>query len=751
MTSPPSDHAVDLTNCDREPIHIPGAIQPHGCLLAFSTTNLRLTRWSANAAKWIDEPPRAGIAFDELFAGASGERLGEILSGAAGIVNPLALALRGRDDYFNAGAHHFDGSLIVELERADGGAQRAALASLPLRLNLSNQHLQACGSLDELYNGIAHQVQLISGFDRVMVYRFLEEGHGAVVGEAVDDRFERFLGMHYPATDIPQQARRLYVLNPLRAIADILADPVAIEPQDGAADGRPLDLSYSCYRAVSPIHIEYLHNMGVRASMSVSIVHEGELWGLIACHHYEPRTLSFEQRAACEMLGLVAATYLTAREQDNSNRERSDRRERLAEVMQTVAEADEFGKGVLHSADELCRVVDADGVAFCWRGGFNGWGDLPAEGVIDEIASRALASPDKACRTDRLGEVLGVPPEELHGVCGCLAAPLTAPDLRGVLFFRNEYAREVTWAGNPNKQVTTGQDGARLSPRKSFEQWRETVEGRSREWSPVDIEMADEIRGGMLELLGRRAAQLARINAELTQMNSDLDSFAYAASHDLREPLRGLNHTVFLLQEHLGDQLDDEVARRSENLRRLTGRMEQLVDGLLRLSRAGRGDLEIEAINLEEVAHDALEMACGGVAPEGVSLTVRSDLPVRADYLCLRELLTNLISNAVKYNDQPEKTIEVVCSDSHGYRSAEGETAPVVCVRDNGIGIPADNHEQVFQIFRRLHAQGDYGGGTGAGLTIVKKIVQRHGGRIWIESTPGEGTAFYFTLENAAQ
>lgn len=743
---------VDLNNCDREPIHVPGAIQPHGCLLAYSADELELIAYSANAAEWFGRELSFGEKPADAFTPEFEDALrASVDSGSGGVIHHISYEASNRGaPSASAATHRHAGRVLVELEHPEvKRAQPDLLTSLPLRLNLVNQRLQACSGVDELYETIASEVRDVSGYDRVMVYRFLEEGHGAVVGEAVDDRFEPFLGLHYPATDIPQPARRLYLLNTVRSIADIQAAPVTIV-HDAQAGSEPLDLSYSCFRAVSPIHIEYLQNMGVRASMSISIIDNGKLWGLIACHHYEPRFLTFEERAACEMIGLTAGAYLTARERDRLNGILASRRSAHARIMRDLAAASQFNESLMSACQSLGGLVEADGVALCWSGGPTLWGDTPELPVVKQLMASQLVGRDSVSKIHSLVDELGLDRQDLNASRGLLAAPLTAPDLKGLLFFRNEYLREVSWGGDPNKAKERSPDGVRLSPRLSFEKWSETVKDRSRDWSAADLEIAEDIRGGMVELLGRRAAQLATMNAELSRLNEDLDSFAYASSHDLREPLRGLNHNVYLLKEEMasaGEQLPG-VLKRCAAIEQLSRRMDELVIGLLRISRAGRGDLDVEPLELSGVVDDALAMAWESGRPAGLRISVEDDSgPIRADYVGFREVLANLIANAAKYNDKESKAVVVRSHRGTNRRTLAGLAPVIIEVEDNGVGIPSDQTSRVFEVFRRLPSAAEFGEGTGAGLAIVKKIVQRHGGEVWVESQPGLGSKFCFTLE----
>ncbi|TWT37614.1 Phytochrome-like protein cph1 [Posidoniimonas corsicana] len=743
---------ADLTNCDREPIHLAGGIQPHGGLIAFEIQTLRLAHYSANIGQWLGAEPNVGAAVSDLFDEESSLRLAEAAASVRAVVRPMRLSWRqaSASDAFTAAVHVHQGVLFVEVESPEVAAQSGqnSQLGLPLQVNLANQHLQRCGDFTQLLRVAAEQVRSLTGFDRVMIYRFSSDGHGEVVGEAAKEGLESFLGLHYPATDIPQQARKLYVLNTVRGIADLTASPAPILPRCDAESQRPLDLSYCCHRAVSPVHVEYLQNMGVSASMSVSLVDDGALWGLIACHHYSPKALSFSERAASEIMGLIVANCLTAKRAEQVNRERDARRGHYHRLLETVAGAPSVWGNLDAIAADLLSALKSDGVAVCSERGVRTSGSTPPREAVERIAEAIQGRVDNDLRqwsTSQLGEELQeLASNELGPSSGCLALRLSAPEMEWLLFFRDEFQREVSWAGEPSKVAAEVDGGVRLSPRNSFEEWKQVVRGHSRDWTQVDTEVASELRSGMVELLSLRAAELTRVNQELAKLNADLDSFAYAASHDLREPLRGVNQSVYLLSEELGESKTPEVERRLAALRRLAARMDELVQGLLRLSRAGRGDLEIEKVSLKEVAREAAEMVLQESERSGIEVEVVAEGEFLADFLCVRELLTNLIANAVKYNLSDEKRVEIGRLAEGG---SENGATPVFFVRDNGIGVAEHMREEIFQIFRRLHLPEEFGGGSGAGLAICKKIVGRHGGRIWVESIDGQGSTFFFTLE----
>ena len=300
----------------------------------------------------------------------------------------------------------------------------------------------------------------------------------------------------------------------------------------------------------------------------------------------------------------------------------------------------------------------------------------------------------------------------------------------------------VNWGGNPNKPVEVIANGSiRLSPRKSFELWKETVLLKSLPWKTYEVNAALELRSAIIGVVLKKADELAQLNIELERSNNELDAFAYIASHDLKEPLRGIhNYSNFLIEDY-GEILNEEGKAKLLTLIRLTQRMEDLIDSLLHFSRLGRVDLSMQHTDLNSVVERSLDLLSARIEEMKVEIRIPRPLPtVYCDRVQMSEVFNNLIANAIKYNDKAEKWIEI------GYIGHP--PAPVTFyVRDNGIGIREKHLEAIFRIFKRLHGPNKYGGGTGAGLTIAKKIVERHRGKIWVESTYGQGSTFYFTLQ----
>jgi light-regulated signal transduction histidine kinase (bacteriophytochrome) len=582
-----------------------------------------------------------------------------------------------------------------------------------------------------------------------------------VVAESKRDDLEAFLGLHYPASDIPAQARRLYTLSLLRLIADVGYAPVEIVPTINPVTQAVLDMSYCVLRSVSPIHVQYLKNMGVAASMSISVLQDGELWGLIACHHYMPRFVAYDIRTACEFVGQVVSLQLATKRDAVDVGYQIRLKDVQAQLVALMANEAEYQDGLVRHQPNLLDFIEAEGAAVCTSGALLKLGKTPDDAFLTQLTAWLAGRPDphEVFASDALQSLFpaaGEFPETAGGVLAIAVSPLQA---RYLLWFRPEIVQTVQWAGDPNKPVEVMEDGShRLTPRGSFALWKETVRGRSLPWKPVEIEAAKEFRRALVGVILHKAEQLEALNAELQRSNAELDAFTYIASHDLREPLRGIRNYVSFLREDYGAGMDAAGQEQLETLLRLTQRMETLIDSLLLYSRVGQQELLLQAVDLNSVVDGVLEALGPQMQQAAMEVRIPRPLPtIACDAAQVGAIFTNLLSNAVKYNDKPQKWVEIGCLEAEearwrlaqqGIAAAETQALPFVfVVRDNGIGIRERHLEIIFRIFRRLHAREEYGGGTGAGLTIARKMAQRHGGLLWVESVYGEGTTFYFTLQ----
>jgi chemotaxis family two-component system sensor kinase Cph1 len=502
-----SDEAT-LTNCDREPIHIPGSIQPHGALLVLDPTTLTVVMAGGATERFLRAPSH------EIIGQSLHARLGGLeLKGLDGLTfeptampKPTMVSEEGLTRAtVDAMVSMSDGLLLLELE---GRPKEIGLEGIELVQGMVRR-LEAAPTFDKLAKAITQEVQAATGFDRVMLYRFQDDDSGHVAAETLRaPTVDSFLGLHFPATDIPVQARRLYVLNCIRHIPDARYQAAPLYPAINPRTGTPLDLSFCGLRSVSPVHLEYLANMGVVASTSLSLVIGGKLWGLVACHHAEPLYLSSRIRAACELFAQLASLQL----QNRMEIELATGRLRTRDIQSgLISKASEIGppESLLGPEPELLNLIPAAGVAVIADGLIDTAGQTPVPEAMPALLS-ALAelATGGVFVTDRFGGLTGI--ELGNGLAGVLALPISPEPGHYILWFLPEQIRDVTWAGDPSKPMITSLLGDRLTPRKSFESWTETVKGRSRPWSKVEIEAATLLRASLRELVMKRVDELAR-------------------------------------------------------------------------------------------------------------------------------------------------------------------------------------------------------------------------------------------------
>jgi light-regulated signal transduction histidine kinase (bacteriophytochrome) len=743
----PIPSQFDISNCNKEPIHIPGFIQPHGVIIVLKETDLTILQVSDNTLQLFGVIPEK-LLNQNLSYFLESEQiifLKDCLNQQdLPIINPIefTININNKPTHFDGIIHRYNGLLILELEPTFLEKNNGFFKFYHL-VKVAMSKLQIASSLAEVSQIIVQEVKRITGFDRVMLYRFDENWNGKVIAEEKPEYLTPYLGLHYPASDIPTQARKLYTENWLRLIPNTYYEPAAILPRNNPLTDEPLDLSRSVLRSVSPLHLEYMHNMGVMASMSISIIKNEKLWGLIACHHQSPKYIPYEIRNACEFLGQMTSLEMAAKEGNEDVESKIEVKSCHSKLVEYMSSENNFIDALINQQPNLLNLVNAQGAAVCFHGKCFTVGNSPEEEDIhDLVAWISHNHHEDIFYTDSLAEVYPEA-EKLRDVAsGLMVLSISKTQKNYILWFRPEVVRTVNWGGNPNKPVEIKENGSiRLSPRKSFELWKETVLLKSLPWKSCEVNAALELRSAIIAVVLRKADELAQLNVELQRSNHELDAFAYIASHDLKEPLRGIhNYSNFLIEDY-GDTINEEGRQKLKTLIRLTQRMEDLIDSLLHFSRLGRVDLSMQLTDLNDVLHRSLDFLSARIEEMNVDIQIPRPLPkVYCDGVQVGEVFNNLIANSIKYNDKPDKWILI------GY--IDQPSLPITFyVRDNGIGIRDKHFEAIFRIFKRLHGPSKYGGGTGAGLTIAKKIVERHGGKIWVESTYGEGSTFYFTLQ----
>jgi diguanylate cyclase (GGDEF)-like protein/PAS domain S-box-containing protein len=502
----------------RLPIHTIGHIQSHGLLFALSEPGYIVQQVSTNldAVLGIAADDVLGRSFDAVLGPTQFEALrSELRTDDARCAGSLRVRLREGALEMNCVAHRHDGVLIAELELL-AGAHSLEPLNVAAHCRIPLSRMERASDIPALSFVAATEVRRLSGFERVMVYRFDEAWSGEVIAESVGSAPGSYFGLRFPASDIPAQARRLFLLNPLRAIADARSAPVPIVPAVGPLTGRPLDLSCSFLRSAAPVHIEYLANMGVRATMTVSVVVRGRLWGLIACHHREARVVDASTRSVCEHIGQIFASQVASRIDNAVLEARVASRALLESYMASVETKGSRTDDQSLQGATLLELLDADGFVLQLNdvvsfGGAVGEKELPA--VIDKLRKLSVRG---IATTSRLGLIDRCADEYASAATGALYIGLGEESGDYLCLLRRELVETVTWAGNPDQAVSADAAGA-LRPRTSFAAWRETVRGRSRPWSELQLENAALLREQLLRL--RASRRLHKSEARLREKN----------------------------------------------------------------------------------------------------------------------------------------------------------------------------------------------------------------------------------------
>lgn len=763
---------LNLTNCDREPIHQPGAIQPHGVFFAAQANTLKVTHVSANVAELCGLRPEdvLGSVITDLFPeDQRGEYTRLLTDDKTGTLPQylftvqLAEHLEHSRRSFDAIAHRSGERLFLELEPNLGQRNHSA-PQLYRLVQSAIARMRETTSVERLCQLCAEQVRLISGFDRVMAYCFDDEWNGEVVAETKRDDLEPFLGLHYPASDIPKQARELYTRNWLRFIADRDYTPVRILPEPTTRNEKPLDLSFSVLRSVSPIHIEYLRNMGVSATMSVSLVRDGKLWGLIACHHYSPRYVPYDVRTACELLGQFMSLSLAAAE-DREKKHYRDNAERIIEAMMVnVERTEDIASALIDRQPDLLALIPSDGTALVLNERIVRLGNTPSEDVLKQLSNWVVEQKfeDPLYATDQLETVFG------SGLLGSVAAGFLSISLsrsraHQVFWFRAEQERSVDWAGDPKKTVIKGNDSeVRLSPRGSFSLWKETVRGRSAPWTGEELDAVRRLREELVSELIRRTEIIVASNtdlrlasverekaleaersarAESERVSRMKDDFVATLSHELRTPLNAILGYSQLLKRQ--SQLPTDVGNGVEVIERNAKAQAQMIEDLLDMSRviSGKLRLDLQDTHLPSIVYAALDTVRLTASAKGVTIESSIDplvnLRTTGDPHRLQQVFWNLLSNAVKFTPRGGRVqVHLQKVNSHVELS----------VSDTGQGIDAAFLPYIFDRFRQAESSTSRShGGLGLGLSIVRSLVELHGGNVRAYSR-GEHMGSIFTV-----
>lgn len=755
---------VDLSNCDREPIHIPGHVQPYGALLAADPTSQIIRQVSDNcrAVLGLDADALLGKHISAILPA---EMMAELERVQADIdSNPVLLGTyrNASDKLLNVIGHTYLGVLIIELEPSPQGIP--SLSDFQQIIRTSSRRLRSATNLDEVAKMVAEVIRSINGFDRVMVYQFQSDDSGKVIAESKDESLglESYLGMRYPATDIPKQTRSLFLKNIVRTIPDMSYAPSKLVPEINPDTGNPLDMTHAFLRGVSPIHIEYLQNMGVDGSLTLALQRAGELWGLVACHNYSTRYTSYSLRLACELLADTISLHLTKKE-NQLHLAYQERMEAVhAELILRLSESRDLPKTIAEGNPSLLDLIKADGVAIVDGKVRHSEGSVPSEARLLQIRDwlrQALPAGETIFHTSniRRDSELAIDSDETFS--GLLAVALGRYGY--IVWFRKEQVQHVTWAGNPEKPAVPSPDGMALSPRRSFEVWRQDVYGECMPWLQVEVNASLAFGLTIKEFLLGKVEELDRLNTELHVINVALEKardeamsanrskslFFATMSHEFRTPLNAMiGYTEMLLEDARSNGADDQM----QDLMRVQNaakHMLLLVDDILDLAKieAGEMHIEIARMDLLDVMWDAVGTVQWLVEKNGnrLDVTMPEELPdpIYGDSNRIRQIVLNLVGNAAKFTQNGTVGVKVETK-----AMVTDGTCIVITVSDTGKGIAPELLSHLFTPYTQDNSAAERHAGTGLGLSICKNLCHLMGGEIRVDSVVGEGSTFTVEL-----
>ncbi|MEY3297183.1 MAG: hypothetical protein RLZZ597_443 [Cyanobacteriota bacterium] len=740
------DQDYRLTALKQPDINSLTQVQPHGVLLVLNQADLTVVQVSHNTREAfglsVDEV--LGKTLDDLLDNYQVDQFRAGLYGESlDVMNPTKIWVRRRgDDYgvYDAVFHRNGaGFLILELEPALNSDNIPFLSFYHLARTSIGQLEAGSASLSDFCRIIVHEVRQVTGFDRVMLYKFDDDGHGEVLAEEKTEDMESYLGLHFPESDVPAPARKMFLSNWIRVIPNASAEPVDLVPAVNPVTQQPTDLVMSILRQPYHCHIEYLHHMDVEASLTISLMKDQKLWGLIACHHKTPKYVPYELRKACEFLGRVIFSEISTLEEEADQSYRLHLAAVQTALIDHMAQEDYFIDGLVRHDPNLLDLVGAKGAAICFGGQWTTLGRTPLEEELNYLVQwLGKAVSDEIYVTNALPLEYSEAQRFKDVASGLIAIPISKRSY--VLWFRPEVLQTVNWGGNPNEAYTLVGEAENqwLCPRKSFELWKETVSLRSLPWQGVEVKAALELRKAIVNIVLRQAEELALLATDLERSNAELKKFAYVASHDLQEPLNQVANFVQLLEMRYDAKLDEDGKEFIGFAVEGVSLMQTLIDDVLTYSKVDLQGIEWQLTNVQDSLDQALGNLRGRIAETGAVITVDPLPTMVADGTQLMQLFQNLIGNAIKFR-KAEETPHIHI----GVQRQEDQW--LFSVADNGIGFDPQFAERIFVIFQRLHTRDEYPG-SGMGLAICKKIIECHRGRIWVEAVPGQGATFYFTI-----
>ncbi|MCP2029692.1 light-regulated signal transduction histidine kinase (bacteriophytochrome) [Flavobacterium sp. HSC-32F16] len=731
---------VTLTNCEHEPIHIPGSIQPHGFLIGLNS-DWKIDFCTENISTYIDvqHTQVLGKDFASTFGLRSQEQILEYINEEKiQDVFPLEINLLGK--LFQVSIHKsFD---IYVLEAEPKFPDREKLADVYTQTIQFVTQMNNTTSLKDLCALVAQGTREITGYDRVMIYKFDEQYNGEVIAENCREDLEPFLGLHYPHTDIPAQARELYIKNQLRLIVDIDYKPVPIFTIDDHKENKNLDLSLSILRSTSPIHVEYLKNMGVGATLTISLIHKGRLWGLIACHHYSKKNISPEIRLAAKLQGQFITSQIDIRQSNDENVSAQKASLALEKLTGLELPLSDESLEIIVNTQEILNLCNASGVSISIKDKIYKSALTPSDDYIKALIEHINKEIfDKTFVTNKLSDYFQEI-AECSDFAGILYHSLDSGS--HIIWYRPETISEINWGGDPEKAIVKDKNG--LHPRNSFNIWKQIIKNQSNIWKQYEIyaatRYAHALHNHLMMIMLSEEEEKYRTQSEiLKETNSELENINWISTHDLQEPLRKIQMITSKMLTELDVIPLESVHNSLVRVSKSAGRMRILLEDILKFTRIKNTRDVLQKVDLNDILKTTKSEMKESIKENNAVIESENLPEVYAVSFLMRQLFSNIIQNSLKYaSEERSSVIKITASQEP---ELIGHLNKIYChwvnFSDNGIGFEQQYAETIFKVFSRLHNQDQYTG-SGVGLALCKKIMQTVGGNIEAVGKLGKGT-----------
>jgi chemotaxis family two-component system sensor kinase Cph1 len=743
-----NDSTANIINCESEAIHIPGTIQPYGFLLAVKESDYTVAYCSENCVEFLNKThiELLGKKLDTIFSEADIENIEkQFKEFSADLLRPFIINYN--QQAFHVTAHKSDEVIILEFEPF--AEAKLDLPDLLIQMKRFSYHTERADNLQSLCQEVADETRIITGYDRVMIYRFDKDYNGQVYAESKKEGLDSFLHLHYPHTDIPVQARELYLRNLVRMLVDVSYKPVPIYALiDETNKNNNLDLSLSNLRSVSPLHIQYLKNMQVGATFVISLIHNKNLWGLISCHHYSVKHIPYYTRLAAHLQGLILSSQIDVRQIADEFELTKETAKKVIDF-QNLLQDDHQTLTQKSSLIKLKDLINADGVILQYNEQNFTEGNLPGKKEIDDLIKWLKAEKgSQSFNTYQLYQHYAGATQIANSIAGVLYLPLSNNNKSCIVWTRREVEKNINWAGDPSKAVQKNEENLMLSPRKSFDIWKQALKFTSKEWKTPELKEAEATTATIqrqlhLADLKTEEEKYLTLNQKLQKANDELANMNWISTHDLKEPLRKIQYYGSIILERNGTNIPDSVKENILRMQKSANKMQVLIDDLLTYSKVINEEKQFDPVDLNEIIEGIIFDFKENIEEKNITIKLGNLPTVFGIQFQLRQLFLNLVSNSVKFIRPEVAPVIIISSEQVTSEKINLATQNFfkIIVQDNGIGFDPAYEEKVFKIFQRLHSQTEFMG-TGIGLSICKKIAELHGGYIDAHGVEGEGATF---------